>query len=122
MKWLLTALLVLAAPAVAACPSDRICLAWVGPTQNVDGSPVRPPITYRVYRVGAPLDVLVGSTPLLSMAVTQQPSGWQCFFVTAVTIDGESAPSMQGCKFLRPSAPTDGAIEAPSDGAIEDRR
>jgi hypothetical protein len=120
MKKFLTALLTFAASLVAACPADRACLSWTAPTRNVDNSPIRLPITYRVYRIGSPI-VLVGTTQAQSFVVTQQPSGQQCFVVTANTIGGESEFSNQACKFLRPSAPTDGAIEALSNGAIEVR-
>jgi hypothetical protein len=106
-------------PCVSA--SDEVCLSWAAPTQNTDNSPIDIPITYRVYRAGTTPTLLL-TTQALRAKLVLQPSGNQCYFVTANTIRGESAPSNQACKFIRPRAPTDGAIEAPSDGAIEDRR
>lgn len=117
---LLTTSLLLFASAAWACPgppfaSTDACLSWSAPTQYTDGTPVTKPVSYRVYRDG----VLAATTTQLFHEFKNEASGQRCYYVTAVVESVESLPSGTGCKLVRPAAPTDGGIEAPTDGSFE---
>lgn len=96
-------------------PSTEVCLRWSAPTQYTNGSPITTPLTYRIYVDG----VAVAETSALYYRVTNLRSGTRSFNVTALTNGQESAPSGTGYKTIRPAAPTDGTIEAPTDGSFE---
>jgi len=127
-RLLLLAVLALASPALkaqTACPSHIACLSWQASPGWNDGTPFAAGtiVTYRVYNgprasIGANP---IASTRELSINISNLPSGEQCFAVTAEADGKQSVLSGIVCIFIRPAAPTDGAIEAPTDGSIEER-
>lgn len=117
-KWWLLFLAIVCSSAHAACPGSSACLYWQASTQWTDGTPITTEVTYTVFRGS----IAVGTTKLLALILGPEPTGNQCYTVTATAEGKTSVPSNQACKLIRPAAPTEGAIEAPSDGGIEDRR
>jgi fibronectin type III domain protein len=85
-----------AAPVSAAQGRGTVTLSWTPPTENEDGTPLRL-TSYRIYwgntRGNYPHSVTLDN-PGLSRYVVEQltPATWY-FVVTAVSADGESAPS-----------------------------
>ena len=85
-----------AAPSAVASGKGAVTLSWTPPTENEDGTPARL-TSYRIYwgntRGNYPHMVTVDN-PGLSRYVVEQltPATWY-FIVTAVSADGESAPS-----------------------------
>lgn len=110
-----------------------VCLNWAASVGWNDNTPFAndAAVNYNVYRVAATYpnpstSTKVAQTTNLNVMLTSEPRGNQCWVVTAnaklpapETQRAESAAAGPVCKFVRPAAPTDGAIEAPTDGAIE---
>lgn len=107
------------AAAVSSGPRNAL-LSWGAVTTFTDGSTISAPVTYRVYAglQGAPM-ALITELPALTLLLQNQPLGVMCYRVTAVANAVESDSSTTLCKTMRPPAPTEGAVEAPTDGAIE---
>lgn len=90
---------------------------WTAPTKNTDGSAIASTITYNVYQgpQGGTFTMvqtgLKGTSAVISAGL---PAGsTQCFYVTAVTNLGESAPSNSACVSIpsaKPNAPTNLSI------------
>jgi hypothetical protein len=121
-KWLLL-LAFVCSIGQAACPSSSACLSWRASTRwldinGVDAGPITSEVTYILYRG----DFAIGSTKLLAIIFGPEPVGNQCYRVIAMAEGKTSSFSTQTCKLIRPAAPTEGAIEAPTDGSIENRR
>lgn len=116
-----------AAP-VSSGPRNAL-LAWSAVTTNTDGTPVTQTITYRIYAGHSGiLKNNIAETTDTSILLLDEPLGERCYQVTAYVKDTslpdhglslESELSEERCKVMRPPAPTEGAIEAPSDGGIE---
>ena len=85
-----------AAPAAVAQGKGTVTLSWTPPTVNEDGTPARL-TSYRIYwgntRGNYPHMVNLDNPGLARYVVEQlTPATWY-FVVTAVSADGESAPS-----------------------------
>jgi hypothetical protein len=85
-----------AAPAAVASGKGTVTLNWTPPTENDDGTPLRL-TSYRIYwgntRGNYAHSVTLDNPGLSAYAVEQlTPATWY-FVVTAVSADGESAPS-----------------------------
>jgi hypothetical protein len=101
MKKILVALAALVLPAFAATPQpyNTAVLSWTAPTQNVDGTSIQGPITYKVYQGprGGNKTNVASNLSVLTYTVNGLPLGETCFDVTANTSGGESTP-VEGCK------------------------
>lgn len=119
---------VIAVQSQTPCPSNWICVKWDKVTQYDDNTniPASRPVTYNLWMDAKPYRATDG----LSMIVKDAKNGNHCIFVTASALSPKSptdptlvmttsGPSAEGCKVVRVSAPTNGAIEAPTNGAIE---
>jgi len=116
------------AQAQMTCNAREACVSWSAVTRYTDNVliPAGTPVFYNVYRraSNSQTRVLIFSTTVhnqLAQKLLLQPLGTQCYSVKAVVSLVTSDFSPEGCKTIRLTAPTDGAIEAPTDGAIETR-
>lgn len=102
-----------------AAGNGRTTLTWTLPTLYTDGSsiPASKVIAINVYR-GSLAIATIDKRPT-GVLLTAEPYGVQCYSITAVIDNIESASSGTGCKTVRVPAPTDGRISAPTGGIIK---
>lgn len=115
-------LLFLFAPSSHAASNDAL-VSWDAPTKNTDGSALTNLATYRVSygktRGGPYTQQITVPATQTSVRITPPSGGTWYFVVKALNSSGvESASSNEGSKLIRPAAPTDGSIQAPTDGSI----
>lgn len=90
-----------------ACPSHDACITWVAPVTRTNGTTITGPLTYNIYRNG----IKVGTVSTPSIQLVNEPTGRQCYTITAVEAAAESGFSNQSCKQIKLEAPTDGRVD-----------
>lgn len=81
------------APPIPA-PPITLTASWDAPIAYTNGTPLKGPVTYRIYAGACGAEKVIGITMGLTFQFPQGATG--CAFVTAVDQNGlESAPSMR---------------------------
>ncbi len=113
MKTLNLLLFLLLASLPALAVTGQATLTWTQPATNVNGTPISNAVTYNVYQgaQGATLVKVQSGISAHTAVVTTglTPGTTQCFAVTAVVNNVESAQSNTACaavSFPVPGAPT----------------
>lgn len=113
MKRLLGLFLLLTTTVAIGQVAGTASLSWTAPTANVNGTPIAGAITYNVYQgvQGSALAKVQSALTATAATVTAglTPGTTQCFAVTAVVNNIESAQSTTACAavaFPIPGVPT----------------
>jgi hypothetical protein len=80
--------------------TGELDLSWTAPTRNTDGTPIVPPLSYRVTING----VAVTTVSTLTYTASGLPAGQHCATVATISAGGTSAESLPACATLAPPA------------------